>query len=43
MITIETTDKADEQALYNRIELFLKDLNNGDYSGREIKIIGEKY
>jgi len=43
MITIETTDKADEQALFNRIRLFLEELDNGDYKGREIKIIEEDY
>lgn len=39
MITIETTDEADEQALFKRLKIFLKSLDNGDYSGREIKIV----
>jgi len=37
MKTIETTDQADEQALFKRIKEYLKVLDNGDYSGREIK------
>lgn len=43
MITIETTDKADEQALFKRLKAFLESLDKGDYSGREIKIIEEDY
>ena len=39
MITIETTDKADESHLKERIINFLKHLDNGDYLGREVKII----
>ena len=43
MITIETTDEADEQALFKRVKEFLFKLDNGDYSGREVKIIKEDY
>lgn len=43
MITIETTDEADEHALFNRVTQFLKGLDNGDYSGRKVKIVKENY
>jgi len=40
-ITIEATDEADADNLKKRIGLFLKELDNGDYLGRQIKIIVE--
>lgn len=38
-VLIECTDKADALALEIRIKKYLETLDNGDYCGREIKIM----
>ena len=37
-VTIKATDKADAEALKQRIEFYLKSLDNGDYSGRVVEV-----
>ena len=41
-LEIDVSDEADAIALKRRIDLFLKGVDKGDYSGRSVEIKGRK-